>query len=117
MWRVLLSGLLLASMALAADVSGTWRAEVNIAGNSGTPVFKFVQNGEKLSGTYSGALGEAPLTGTVSGNKIRWEFEVEAGGDKLKLIYIGTLDSATSMKGTIQAPPIGEGEFTARKDK
>jgi hypothetical protein len=117
MWRALLCGLLLASVALAADVSGVWRADVNIAGNSGAPVFTFKQNGDKLTGTYSGALGESPLTGTVSGNKVRWEFDVEAGGEKLKLVYIGTLDSDTTMKGTIQAGAIGEGEFSAKKDK
>lgn len=117
MWRALLVGLLLASVALAADVSGVWKADVNIAGNAGSPVFTFKQNGEKLSGTYSGALGESPITGTVSGNKVTWEFEVEVGGEKLKLVYKGTLDSATSMKGSIVAGAIGEGEFSARKDK
>jgi hypothetical protein len=115
--RALLCGLLLASAALAADVSGVWRADVNIAGNSGSPVFTFKQNGDKLSGTYSGALGESPITGTVTGDKIRWEFEVEAGGGKLKLVYSGTLESSASMKGTIKADPLGDGEFTARKDK
>ena len=32
---------------------------------SGTPIFVFKQSGEKLTGTYSGLMGNAELTGTA----------------------------------------------------
>src|SRR5678816_27545 len=52
------------------DVTGTWDFQVETPQGSGTPVFTFKQEGEKLTGQYKGLLGEAALTGTVKGNEI-----------------------------------------------
>ena len=38
-----------------------------MAKGKGSPSFEFKQEGEKLTGTYSGKFGKAALTGTVSG--------------------------------------------------
>jgi len=54
-------------------------------------------NGKTLTGTYSGALGEAPMTGTVEGSNITIDFEVE--GTAIR--YVGKLDStANKIEGT-----------------
>jgi len=37
---------------------------------SGNPVVTFIQDGEKLTGQYSGSIGEAPLTGTLKGKDL-----------------------------------------------
>ena len=37
----------------------------------------FKQDGEKLTGHYSGQLGEADLTGTVKGQDIEFKFAAE----------------------------------------
>src|SRR5262250_1419307 len=61
----------LAAVAFAADVTGTWNATVDLGGGQGgTPTFVLKQDGEKLTGTYSGALGESPVTGTIKGSDI-----------------------------------------------
>jgi hypothetical protein len=49
--------------AFAADVSGTWSFNVDTDAGSGTPTFVLKQSGEELTGTYSGALGEAKVKG------------------------------------------------------
>src|SRR4051812_48433702 len=56
----------LSRAARAADekvnVTGTWKFEVDLSGNQGTPTFEFKQEGEKLTGKYKGQFGEADLT-------------------------------------------------------
>ena len=70
-----------AGRAMAADekvdVTGTWDVEIEIAGQSGKPVFKFKQEGEKLSGKYMGQFGEADVTGTVKDHAIEFSFEAQ----------------------------------------
>jgi hypothetical protein len=102
-------------VAYAADISGTWTAQVETDAGSGTPTFVFKQTGEELSGTYSGQLGEAKLTGTVKADKAVWSFEVSPGGDAIKVTYTGTLDGDAKMKGTIDFGSLGKGTFTATK--
>src|SRR6266436_1508120 len=55
---------------LAADISGTWEFTVETSQGSGSPSFEFKQDGEKLTGTYSGMFGKAPISGTVKGDKL-----------------------------------------------
>ena len=56
----------------AADISGTWTFTINKVMSPGTVDVTFVikQEGEKLSGAYSGPTGEYPITGTVKGDKV-----------------------------------------------
>ena len=55
----------------AIDVSGNWVFAVETGAGSGQPTFTFKQDGEKLTGTYSGAFGKANLTGTLKGGEIK----------------------------------------------
>lgn len=96
----------------AADISGTWAAAVVLDAGSGTATFVFQQKGEALSGTYTGVLGEAKLTGTVKGNQVEWSFD---GGPAGKVSFQGTLDGASKMKGNAEYGQLGKGTFTAEK--
>ncbi len=113
--RKLLILSLLSVAAFAADITGTWKATVETDAGSGTPTFVFKQDGENLTGTYSGQLGEAKLTGTIHGNQVEWSFEASVGDDKAKVTYSGTLEGDTKMKGTAQLGALGKGTFTAEK--
>jgi len=96
------------------DVSGTWEFQVETGQGSGSPTFTFKQEGEKLTGQYKGAFGEAPLTGSVKGNKIEFSIKVSAQGMEGTLTYAGTIDGAT-MKGTVKLAELGEGTFTGKR--
>lgn len=100
----------------ALDVSGAWALEVNAAGGSGTPTVTLKQEGEKLTGQYSGQLGEAPLSGTIKGNAIAFQFDVDVQGTSLRVVYAGTVDR-DSMKGTVTLGEMGEGTFTGSRKK
>jgi hypothetical protein len=109
---VLLSMFLTVLVLHGADVSGTWTATVVLDAGAGAATFVFEQKGEALSGTYSGVLGEAKLTGTVKGDQVEWSFD---GGQVGKVTYSGRLDSASKMKGTTEYGLLGKGTFTADK--
>ena len=96
------------------DVSGTWAFQVEFSGGTGTPTMTFKQDGEKLTGHYSGQLGEAPLAGTVKGNAIEFSIDVDIQGTAAHIVYSGTVDK-DSMKGTVKLADFGEGTFTAKK--
>jgi hypothetical protein len=97
---------------LAADISGTWSAAVVLDVGSGTATFVFKQDGERLSGTYTGTLGEAKVSGTVKGDQVEWSFDNDQAG---RVTYKGTLDGATRIKGTTEYGQLGRGTFTAEK--
>lgn len=94
----------------AADITGTWSAAVVLDAGTGTATFVLEQKGETLSGTYTGVLGEAKVTGTVKGDQVEWSFD---GGQAGKVIFKGTLDGAAKMKGTAEYGLLGKGTFTA----
>ena len=82
---------------------------------TGSPVFVFKQDREQLSGTYTGQLGEAKVTGTVKGGTVEFSFEASPGGDPIKIVYKGTIDGAAAMKGTVEFGSLGKGTFTGKK--
>ena len=98
------------------DVSGAWAFQVETPAGSGTPTFTFKQEGEKLTGQYKGAFGEAPLTGTVKGNKIDFAIKVQAQGQDATINYTGTVEKDGTMKGTVNlGADIGSGTWTAKR--
>ena len=104
-----------AGQAAKVDVTGKWAFAVETGAGSGTPVMTFKQEGEKLTGHYSGQLGEAELTGSVKGQNIEWKFSVDAQGQTLNAVYTGTVDGKDSMKGKVDLVGLGEGTFTAKR--
>jgi hypothetical protein len=97
-----------------ADVTGKWAFNVETSAGAGQPTFTFKQDGEKLTGHYTGTFGEADLTGTVKGADISFAFTVDAQGTALKETYTGTVDKDT-MKGKLVIEGFGEGTFTGKK--
>lgn len=99
---------------LAADLSGTWIATVQTDAGSGSPKFVFKQEGEKLTGTYTGQLGESKLTGTVKGADVEFQFEVSGA----QVSYWGKVDDAgTKIVGELDLGGQAKGTFSAEKQK
>ena len=113
---LLLPSLARAGQAVKIDVSGTWAFDVQTDAGTGTPTVTLKQDGEKLSGHYSSAtLGEADLSGTVKGTEINFAFTADLQGTPVPVTYKGTIESATSMKGTLDIGGVANGTFTAKK--
>jgi hypothetical protein len=96
------------------DVTGKWAFSVETSAGAGAPTMTLKQDGEKLTGHYTGTFGESDLTGTVKGADIAFSFSVDAQGTKINETYTGTIDKDT-MKGKIVIEGLGEGTFTAKR--
>ena len=115
-----LAALAIATAALGAqaskvDVTGKWLFNVETAAGSGTPTITLKQDGDKLTGHYSGQLGEADLTGTVKGQEIAFKFSVDAQGNNLDCTYTGTIEGKDALKGKVNIAGVADGTFTAKK--
>ena len=98
----------------SANVSGVWNGTVVTAQGNGNPVFTFKQDGDKLTGTYKGAFGEAPLTGTLKGADISFSFKATIQDQAMEITYTGKVEG-TSMKGKAKLGEMGEADWTAKK--
>ena len=105
----------LASAQSAASLSGTWSFNVETSAGSGTPTITLKQDGDKLTGHYSGQLGEADLAGSVKDQAFNFKFTVELQGMKLENTYTGSVDGKDSLKGTVNIAGLAGGTFTAKR--
>jgi hypothetical protein len=98
------------------DVTGAWVFTVTSEAGTTNPAVTLKQDGEKITGHYSSMLfGEADLEGSVKGQTITFIVHAEVQGMKIDLKDDGTLESNTSMKGTLSAGDLGGGTFTAAR--
>jgi len=110
---VVLAVVLFSAAAVATDLSGTWSADVVLDAGSGTAKFVLKQEGNALSGTYSGALGEAKVSGSVKGDDVEWSFDSPDAG---KIVYKGKI-AGEKIKGTVEYGDLGKGSFSAERKK
>jgi hypothetical protein len=109
----LMAAMLLCAAALtAADLTGTWSANVTLDVGSGTATFQFTQTDETLSGSYTGTFGEAKVAGTVKGDQVEFSFD---GGQAGKVVYKGKLEGTSKMSGSCEYGALGKGTFTAER--
>lgn len=114
--KSLLLAFMFAALPLAAaDVSGVWKVDGDIAGNPVKPSCTLKQEENKLSGVCKSELGDSPLKGEVDGKKVKFTYDVEFNGQKYTLAYVAELTSDTELKGTIDVG-VAAGDFTAKKE-
>ena len=102
------------ALAQGTNVTGEWAFTVTTDQGSGNPTFTFKQDGEKLTGKYTGTFGAADLTGSVKGNAIEFSFTADVQGQQAPITYKGTVEKNT-MKGTLDIAGMVSGTFTATK--
>jgi len=104
------------STAFAADanVTGKWTMTVTTQAGTGSPVFDLKQEGTSITGVYKGQLGEAPVTGSVSGNDLTLNIKISAQGQELAVTYTGKIEG-DSVSGKVSLGELGEGTFTGKK--
>ncbi|MDP2999317.1 MAG: hypothetical protein Q8N47_17645 [Bryobacterales bacterium] len=87
--------LALVSVSFAQGVNGTWKGQR--PGRDGAMMdvtFKFVADGEKLSGSTTMGTNEVQISdGKVSGNDISFVVKMERGGNTMVMKYTGTLST------------------------
>jgi hypothetical protein len=113
--KTLLGLLALAALpVVAADISGAWKLEGDVADVHVNRVCTIKQSGNKLSGSCKNQMNELALTGEVNGQSVTWTYDSDYQGQKVTLVYKGTLESDAAIKGSIDASG-ASGSFTAKK--
>ena len=106
-----------ASPLWAGDISGVWKVDGSVADHPVAPICTLKQADAKLTGSCKLAETDAAdVAGEVKGKDVSWKFTVEYEGTQYTLTFTGTLDSDSSIKGSISVDPSGaDGDFTAKK--
>ena len=95
-------------------LTGTWKLDLAfpaIGIDSIKLELVLEQNGEKLTGNASTATGANPIKGTVTGTDVEFTEVIATGDAKFK----GKIVDAKTLKGTMDAPPYGPGNWTATR--
>jgi hypothetical protein len=112
-WIALVALALALTTAAAADhhVTGKWVLDVKLGdGQGGQATLDLKEEGGKITGTYTGALGSVPVTGTANGDQVEVKLESDAG----TISYKGKV-SGDTMEGTCSYGQLGEGTFTGKR--
>ena len=99
-------GAVATAVAAETTMTGKWDVTTQLPIGPGNPAFEIVQNGNELSGTYKGALGESPVSGTIEGNS----FKITFTAANIECEYVGTL-AADEISGTLHLKGVGDGTF------
>ena len=107
---------LIAPLALAADIAGTWTITFEGAQGTRTNELTVVQTETGYSGSLTGQRGTTELESiAVEGADFSFSFTMQAPAGELDITYSGTV-SGDTLTGTIAAP-MGSVPFTgARKE-
>ena len=112
-----LSMMILATVAVAADIDGKWKANLETPNGAMEITYAFQANGEQLTGTVSSQMGEEKIQeGKIKGDEI--SFLMVVGEGQFKVNYKGKLAGdelrLTMSFGGGDMPPF---EVTAKRVK
>jgi len=105
-----------ATKAKNVDVTGTWDSTAESPQGAISSVATYKQEGEKLTGTHVGQMGEVQLKGTVKGNEIAYTITVDAQGQQFTLTYAGKIEGDT-ITGTVEFGGMGSATWTCKRKK
>lgn len=99
-----------------AAVAGKWNMTLEMTIGSGTPALEIKQDGEKITGTYTGRYGAAPIQGTVTDHAISFSCTIDAEGQSARMDFRGEISAdAKEMKGSAEIEGLGDATWTAKR--
>jgi len=109
MKRLLILITLLAIPALAADITGTWKATAEGPNGTMERTFVFKVDGSKLTGeTTSEFFGKSSIAdGKIEGDNISFTITVKFQDNEMKLNYKGKVEGK-ELKLTVESPMGGQ---------
>jgi hypothetical protein len=112
------AALLAPGIAAAADLTGAWKVDLEIAGMMFHAVCNMKEDGMMaLTGTCTGTDANpmpVAMTGMVDGSNVKWAYDITYEGNPMHVAYTGAIKSDTAMDGAVDVQ-IAQGTFTATK--
>ena len=100
------------------DVTGKWSMTLEMSMGTGTPVLDLKQDGEKISGTYTGRYGTFDLEGKIKEQAIEFWFTMTAEGQSVSMSFTGEVAAdGQTMKGQATLGELGDATWSAKKEK
>ncbi len=100
------------------SVAGKWTMTLEMSMGTGTPTLEIKQEGEKITGTYTGRYGTFALEGTIKGRAIEFAVTMSAEGQSVTISFAGEVaEDGKSMKGTAVLDQLGDATWSAVKEK
>ncbi len=101
----------------ALDVTGKWTMTLEMSMGTATPALVLKQEGETISGTYTGRYGTYELHGTLKDRAIAFSFVMGAEGQSVTMTFAGEVAAdGQTMKGTADMGDMGEASWSAKRD-
>jgi L-seryl-tRNA(Ser) seleniumtransferase len=100
----------------SVTVAGQWTARLEYGRGSAIHTIVFEQNSEKLTGTHHAEFNQGDLTGTVSGNVVKFQSRYRIQGQSLSYAFTGTVDG-DKISGVVNMGEYGEMPWTAERHK
>jgi hypothetical protein len=99
-------------------VAGKWVLSLEMSQGTATPSLELKQDGEKLTGTYTGRYGAFALTGTIKARAIEFGFTMSADGTDVRMTFKGEVAAdAQAMKGQATLGELGDAAWSAKREK
>jgi len=100
------------------NVAGKWAMTLEMSMGTGTPVLELKQDGEKITGTYTGRYGTFPLEGKLKEQTIEFWFTMNAEGQSVSMSFTGEVAAdGQTMKGQATLGELGDATWSAKREK
>ena len=102
------------------DVTGKWVVVMELSIGTSNPTLVLKQDGNKITGTYTGRYGDSKLTGTIDDKRqLAFQVALSAEGNDVTMFFSGEVSADGQMiaKGIVNIEGLGEGSWAAKKDK
>lgn len=97
-----------------ANIAGAWDTTLESPQGPMQVVSTFKQEGERITGTQSSPMGEAPLEGTITGNDLKFTIKIDMQGQQMVITFTAKVDGE-SMAGAFDFGGMGSGTWSAKK--
>jgi hypothetical protein len=102
----------------ALNIAGKWSMALDMSIGQATPALVFKQDGETLTGTYTGRYGTFEFKGTLKERALNFSFQMDTDGGTTTMTFAGEVSpDAQAMKGTGSIEGLGDVTWTAKRDK
>ena len=100
------------------NVTGRWVMALDMSMGPSEPLLELKQDGDKITGTYTGRYGSFPLAGTIKARKLAFTFTMGSAAEPVEMAFTGeVLADGESMKGEASLASMGDATWTAKREK
>lgn len=99
-------------------VAGKWTMAMEMSMGTASVELEFKQEGEKVTGTYTGSYGAFPLEGVLKGHALEFAVYTTIEGQESTMSFSGEVaEDRESISGTAVLGQMGEAGWLAKRAK